>query len=109
MLTRACRVMNLEAQSTFTSGIRQGGHPTMILVMPAVETDLFNPRCLGPLGNQLPDCLGRVRVAAVPGEFLLLSAGGNERHASPVVDDLGHQIAMRTVDRQAGTFRAAAN
>ena len=82
----------------------------MILVTAAVEHHFADSGSLGAIGNRFADDFGCCDVAAalqILFGFLVRGAGGNQRLARTVVNDLGVDVVKRAVHAKARTLLCA--
>src|SRR4051794_17185189 len=97
---------DLEAQAALAGGIGQRLDAAVIKVARAVEDHARHAGSARALGNEAPDLLRRVDVAAalqLAAHVLLERRGGREGHAAVVVDDLGVDLLRRAEHRQPRT------
>src|SRR6478672_1729631 len=95
----------LEVQAGFTRGISQRLHPSVIDVAAAIEDDVLDALLDGAFGDQLADqsSSGDVRTLDLLALLAFQRGSGGDRDAVQVVDDLGRDVLVRTVHRQAQT------
>ncbi len=97
--------MGLKFQSAFAGSIRQRSDSTVILVSPAVERDSADARRFAAFGNCLTNRLGCFAIAteldAVSKRFVE-GAGGCQRHAVLVVNQLAGNVLIASTYRQTG-------
>ena len=94
----------LELKAGFTGGIGEGLDLAVIEVTATVEDHGTDFGALGALGEELADFLGALDVGGSLLELLVHGGRGYEGLAFDVVDDLGSDVLVREVNREAWTL-----
>src|SRR5688572_12020116 len=98
-------IHELELQSSFPRGIRQGFDPAVILITAAVEHHTLDPLRLGPLRHQLADGFRCRHVAAVGLAALIHRRCRYDGRAFAIVDDLRVNMSHAAEDRETRPLR----
>src|SRR5882724_11265100 len=107
---RICFDIGLELYPRFPRRICERLHAAVILVSAAIKHDLFDSGSFGAFGNCFADHFGCRDVSTALERFLglaVIGAGGDERLAGTIVNDLGVDVADGAVHAKARTIRSA--
>src|SRR5258706_9317166 len=109
---RICFDIGLDLYPLFPRRIRERLDAAVVLVPAAVEHYFADSSGLGALGDGFADDLGRRDIAAaleILFRFFVDRAGGNQRLARAVVDNLSVDMAQRPVNAETRALGGAGN